>query len=71
MEGVVLVTQVFNLATGKERTYSCAPFTALVCCYAQFERKDWNTWDYAKYFMMVDYTRHTYLLGDWSVLHVQ
>ena len=64
-------TRVFNLATGQERSYSCDPFVALVACYAQAEFKDFNTWQYAKYYPLVDYTRRTYLLGDWSVLHGQ
>jgi len=51
--------------------YWCAPFTAVVCAFAQSVHKDFNTWMYAKYFHLVDYTRHTYLLGDWSVLHGQ
>ena len=62
------MTRVFNLATGQERFYSCAPFPALVAAYAQ-ERKDWNTWDYWKYWTLVDYTRRTYLLGDWTTIH--
>ena len=51
--------------------YWCAPFTAVVCAFAQSMHKDFNTWMYAKYYLSVDYTRHTYLLGDWSVLHGQ
>ena len=65
------MTRVFNLATGEERAYWCAPFAAVVCAFAQFTRKDFNTWGYAKYYLMVDYTKHTYLLGDWTVLHGQ
>lgn len=63
------ISIVVNLATREERTYWCAPFQAVVSAYAQFEKKDWNTWMYAKYYLLVDYTAHTYLLGDWSVFH--
>lgn len=63
--------RVFNLATGEERMYWCAPFTAIVCAFAQSMHKDYNTWMYAKYYPLVDVSRHTYLLGDWSVLHGQ
>ena len=62
-------TRVFNLATGEERIYWCAPFAAVICAYTQFTMKDYNTWMYAKYYLLVDYTKHTYLIGDWSVLH--
>jgi len=65
------MTRVFNLATGEERFYFCSPFAAVVAAYAQFENNDFNTWMYAKYYLLVDYTRHTYLLGDWTVLHNQ
>ena len=65
------MVRVFNLATGEERMYWCAPFAAVVCAYAQSMFKDFNTWQYSKYYLAVDYTRYTYLLGDWSVLHGQ
>lgn len=65
------MTRVFNLATGEERFYFCHPFAAVVCAFAQFTHKDFNTWQYSKYYPLVDYTRHTYLIGDWSVLHGQ
>jgi hypothetical protein len=70
-DNALIITHVVNLATGEERIYWCDPFSALVSCYAQEELHDFNTWTYAKYFLLVDYTSHTYLLGDWSVLHGQ
>jgi hypothetical protein len=63
------MTRVFNLETQEEKFYFCDPFMAVVCAYAQFTMHDYNTWMYAKYYLMVDMTRHTYLLGDWTVLH--
>lgn len=40
-------TYVFNLNTGKYiALYSCSPLYAVIAAYAQFEKKDFNTWDY-------------------------
>lgn len=60
--------RVFNLATQEEKFYFCNPFQAVVAAYAQSFR-DFNTWAYSKYWMQVDYTKHTYLCGDWCVIH--
>lgn len=63
------MVRVFNLATREERIYFCHPFAAVVACYAQAEHKDFNTWMYYKYWPLVDYTSHTYLIVDWCALH--
>jgi len=40
-------TYVLNLDTGKYiAQYSCSPRDAVIAAYAQFEKKDFNTWDY-------------------------
>ena len=62
------MTTIYNLATRETRDYSCDPVRAVVAAYAQ-ERKDWNTWQYTRYWHLVDYTRYHYTIGDWCVRH--
>ena len=60
------MTQVFNLATQEERSYSCSPRESVIAAYAQ-ERNDWNTWDYGKkYGGLVEEGKLHFLCGDWA-----
>lgn len=69
MEWLVLV-KVFNLATGQELGYFLPPASAVVAAYAQ-ERKDWNTWEYFKYWNLIEYSPRVVTCGDWSTVHTE
>ena len=59
---------VVNLRTGVELTFvSISPRGAVVCAYAQQERKDFVTGGYAKYQELVEESQHFYFLEDWGV----
>lgn len=62
---------VLNLATGQTVQYfadSLSQQKAVRNAYAQYTRKDWNTWTYSKYDALVIEGEYTYLRGDWSIL---
>jgi hypothetical protein len=44
--------------------YSLGPREAVRAAYAQFEKKDWNTWDYAKYDSLVVEGEFTFSCGN-------
>ncbi len=62
-----MLTTVTNLATGAEKTYSLAPKDAVRAAYLQ-ERKDWNTWDYAKRDVTFVQGKRTIAAGDWCAI---
>ena len=62
------MTRVFNLATRQELLYFLPPALAVVAAYAQ-ERKDWNTWQYMKYWTLLEYSPRVVTCGDWSAIH--
>lgn len=57
---------VHNLATGETVQYvGPSPRECVIAAYAQ-ERRDWNTWDYARrYSHLVEEGPSTFLCGDW------
>lgn len=60
--------RVFNLATQEEKIYFISPALAVVAAYAQ-ERKDYNTWNYYKYWELLEYSPRVVTCGDWSAIH--
>lgn len=61
-----MITVVYNLETGEQREYSCPPYEAVVCAYAQ-DRHDHSTWLYPqRYSDSVLVGPHTVSCGDWS-----
>lgn len=59
---------VFNLDTQQELVYWLAPALAVVAAHAQ-ERKDYNTWQYFKYWDLLEYSPRVVICGDWSTVH--
>ena len=60
---------VMNLATEQKVLYfdTVTPKEAVVCAYAQYSKKDWNTWMYDEmYNHLVEEGQYTFLCGDWS-----
>lgn len=56
-----------NLCTGEKTIYSCEPLMAVICAYAQKQKKDFSTWDYKrKYQSLVQKSKLTFLCGDFS-----
>lgn len=62
------MTRVFNLATQEEKFYFIPSALACVAAYAQ-ERKDYNTWNYYKYWELLEYGPYTVICGDWTAFH--
>ena len=62
-------TMVMDLFTGRKYYYTLAPLQALVACYEQFGRNNFNTWQYKE---PDDYDiksgRYCHLLGNFSTL---
>lgn len=61
-------TSVYNLDDNVEINYSLRPHEALRSAYEQFDRKNWNTWEYKTLreypFKLVN--NRTLILGKWS-----
>lgn len=65
------VVRVFDLVKGEYVAdyVGISPKNALIAAYAQFKKKDFNTWDYEKrYGHLVEEGPKTFLLGDFTVL---
>ena len=64
------VTEVFNLATGQEATFSLPPREAVIAAYAQFTKGDLTWWwqNPLKYDSLVTLGRKSISCGDWSAL---
>jgi hypothetical protein len=58
-------TEVFNLSTGKYALYDADPATAVKLAYLQFEKGDFNTYDYDLDSVEVTYGEHTVSCGDY------
>jgi len=63
-----MLTRVMNLETGEIAEYSLPPDEAVICAYAQFTRKDNNTFGYWKYEELLDYGHYTVTCGSWCAL---
>lgn len=63
----MIFTDVIDLRTGKTiATYSCLPVEAVRAAYAQFEQKDFCTWEYKKYPITVG--KHTVACGNYCAM---
>lgn len=61
-------TNVYKLGVARSlftANYSLPAREAVRNAYAQFERKDFNTWDYAKYDSLVKEGEHSFTCGDY------
>ena len=62
------MTRVMDLRTGEYvATYSCSPEDAVRAAFAQLDRKDFNTWDYEKRYLVV-HGRRSVSCGDFCAL---
>jgi len=63
---------VINLATGQCVSYSLSEKQALIAAVQQFDRKNWQTWNYPTPDQVVFIEgQHTIALGDWCVLKTE
>lgn len=63
-----VVTLVFNLLTGDEKTYTLSSREAVMAAYAQ-EHKDFNTWDYEERYGHLTLEGNSSIsCGDWTAL---
>ena len=64
------VTRVYDLRTGELRAiYTLSPEQAVICAYAQFEKKDFNTWQYTeKYSFRYGIAKASVSCGDYCAL---
>jgi len=67
------MTTVHNLRTGQTAEYSVGPQAAVMAAHAQFDRHDWNTWEYEQHYAnQVGVTashapgQRTWICGDWA-----
>ncbi len=69
-----MTVEVYDLRTTASRpvaVYTCTPREAVICAFAQLDRKDWNTWDYAaKYGHLVQEGKLSVLCGDFCALKI-
>jgi len=63
------MTEVLNLETGNTYTYLLSPEEALVAAFEQFERGNFNTWDYRSLddYAGVSRRPHSIRLGNMAV----
>lgn len=64
------MTMVLNLATGDVIIYDAPPETAVRLAFAQFYRKDFNTWEYKRYLHKIPIRRgkHSVSCGDFAAM---
>ena len=64
------VTRVYDLRTGEiVAIYTCMPEEAVRCAFAQFEKKDFNTWDYEnKYPIQYGAAKASVSCGDYAAI---
>ena len=63
-----MLCKVMDLRTGEYvAEYSCSPDDAVRAAFAQFDRKDWNTWTYADKYP-VTYNKHSVACGDYTAM---
>ena len=60
------MTDVMDLATGNVYTYDAKPKEALILCFKQISKGNYNTWDY-NFNQQVVETDICYGLGDFAV----
>jgi len=65
------MVSVYNLSTGENvGEYTCTPREAVISAYAQFEKKDFNTWDYEnQYGSLVTEGELTIACGDYCTMN--
>ena len=62
------MTKVMDLRTGEYvAEYSCTPKEAVRAAFAQFDRKDFNTWQYAERYPITR-NKHSVTCGDYTAL---
>jgi hypothetical protein len=60
------MTDVMNLSTGTVYSYDAKPKEALILCFEQISKGNYNTWDY-NFNQQVVETNICYSLGDFAV----